>query len=126
MLIWIFAGLAVYLASIYLPSMLFLPSEGMANHVGSRDDQPEPGVNVQRARRALVNTQENMPIFLTLAILALVIEGTDMAQAILGAQLFVFGRIAYTLLYLISIPWTRSVAYTVALVGCIMMALALV
>ena len=126
MLIWIFAGLAVYLANVYLPSMLYLPTEGMAKHMGSRDDQPEAGVNVGRARRALANMQENMPIFLTLAVLALVIEGTDMAQAILGAQLFVFGRIAYTLLYLISIPWTRSAAYMVGLVGCFMMALALV
>lgn len=79
-----------------------------------------------RARRAQANMLENMPIFLTLGILALVVDGTDMAQAILGAQIFVFSRIAYTIIYLISIPWTRSAAYAVGLFGCLMMAHALI
>lgn len=126
MLFWILAGLAMFLVMIFLPAGLFLKTEGMARHVGSRDEQPEPEVLVLRARRALANTQENMPFFLTLGVLALVVESTDMAQAVLGAQLFVLGRIAYTVLYLISIPWTRSVAYLVAFVGMAMMALALI
>ena len=67
-----------------------------------------------------------MPIFLTFGVLALVVDGTNMPQAIFGAQLFVFARVAYTLLYLVSIPWTRSAAYTVGFVGCLMMALALI
>jgi len=126
MLLWIIVGLAMYLAMIYLPALLFIRTEGVTTHAGSRDDLPDGGKYVGRARRALANTQENMPIFLTLGVLALVVDGADMARAIFGAQLFVFGRIAYTSLYLISIPWTRSAAYGVGLVGCVLMALALI
>jgi len=126
MVFWILAGLAVFLLNIYLPALLYIGTVGVLRHVGSRDDLPEPGIMVLRARRALANTQENMPVFLTLAVLALVVDGADMAQAILGAQLFVFGRIAYTALYLISIPWTRSAAFGVALLGCLLMVLALI
>jgi len=125
MLIWIVTALVVYLLMIFLPGLLYIPTEGVMTHVGSRDTLPEEGKIVRRARRALVNTQENMPIFLTLAVLALVIETVDMEQAILGAKIFVFGRVAYTISYLISIPWTRSAAYSVALLGCGLMLFAL-
>lgn len=126
MLFWILAGLAVYLSNIYLPAALFVPTEGLMTHAGSRDVLPEANVMTLRARRVLANMQENMPIFLTLGVLALVVEDVNMGQALLGAQLFVFGRIAFTLTYLVSIPFTRSIAYTVGLVGCLLMALALI
>lgn len=126
MLFWIFAGLGVYLVSNFLPAVLRLPSIGIAKHVGARDDMPPPGVYVGRARRAQTNMHENFPFFVVLAILALVVDGTDMAQAIFGAQLFVFGRIAYTVAYLTAIPWARSAIWGIGFVGCIVMAMALV
>lgn len=126
MLFWILAGLVVYLANIYLPAILYVPTEGIMTHAGSRDVLPDAGVGTQRARRVLVNMQENMPIFLTLGVLALIVEGADMGQAVLGAQLFVLGRIAYTVMYMISIPFTRTAAYMVGLIGCGLMALALI
>ena len=126
MLFWILAGLAVYLFTIYLPATLYLPAEGLLAHAGGRDELPPASKMAERARKALVNTQENMPIFLTLAVLAMVVEGADMGQAILGAQLFVLARAAYPILYLISIPGLRSVAYGIGLFGCVLMALAVI
>jgi len=126
MLFWILAGLAVFLVNIYLPAAIFLPAEGIAAHVGSRDNPPKSSAIVSRARRSLANMQENMPFFLTLGVLALVVDGTDMALAILGAKIFVFARIAFIALYLVAIPWTRSVAYLAGFAGCVMMAIALV
>lgn len=126
MLFWLLAGLVVYLANIFLPMFLFLPAEGFFAHFGSRDKLPEPNVAVGRARRALVNFQENLPIFLGLGILALVVSGANMEQAILGAQLFVLSRIAFIAFYMIAIPITRTVAYVVGLIGLILMAFALI
>lgn len=126
MLIWLLAGLAVYLANVFLPTILFLPAEGLMVHIGSRDKLPDPNVAVGRARRSLANFQENLPIFLTLGILALVVNGVNMEQAVLGAQLFVLSRIVFIVLYMISIPMTRTMAYGVGFVGLILMALALV
>ena len=127
MLFWILAGLLVFLANIYLSSLIyFFQSETLSSHLGARDDDPEPSALAARARRSLANMQENIPFFLTLGVLALIIEGTDMPQAILGAQLFVFARAAYMALYVMGVPWLRSGVYLVGLVGCVMMALALI
>lgn len=127
MLFWILAGLLVFLANIYLPAAIyFVQSETLTSHTGTRDDDPEPGVSVRRARRALANAQENLPFFLALGILALITDGVRMEQAILGAALYVFARAAYMVLYVLGVPWLRSLAYMVGFVGCVMMALALI
>lgn len=125
MLFWLLAGLGVYLANVYLPAFLFLPATNVMALAGSRDDLPSPGQMASRARRSLVNLQENLPIFVTLGILAMVVEGADIQRATLGAQIFVLARVAYIPLYLISIPFTRSAAYLVGLVGNIIMLQAL-
>lgn len=124
--LWILLGLAVFLLNVFLPAMLFLPQIGVGTHVGPRDQLPEPNALVGRARRSLKNHQENIIVFLALALLALVVEDTNMAQAILGAQLFVVARLAYMPLYLIGVPWIRSIAYGVGLLGCALIALAVI
>lgn len=125
MLIWILSALALHLVHVYLPAILFLPSEGVMTHVGSRDRLPEPSFLVSRARRALANYQENLPVFLALALLTYVQPGVDMASAVLGAQIFVVARAAYLVLYLISVPFTRSIAFLVGFGGLILMLFAL-
>ena len=125
MLFWILAGLAVYLVNIYLPTVLFLPKEGMETHAAGRDNMPEPDVRTARARRALANMQENLPIFLTLAILALVLEGVNPGLAVTGAAIWVLARLVYIPAYLVSIPYTRSLVYVVALVGNVLQVIAL-
>ncbi len=126
MLIWLLAGMAVFIVNVYLPAILFLPAEGMIKHLGSRDNTPPESKMVGRARRSVANFQENLTIFLALGILALVVENTDMALAVLGAQIFVISRIAYIICYMISIPFTRSIAYTAGFIGMAMMAYALI
>lgn len=78
-----------------------------------------------RARRALANYQESLPIFLTLGLLTMIVEGADMQQAVLGAEVFVLARVTYIACYMAAIPWTRSTAFSVGLVGQVMMLLAL-
>lgn len=126
MTFWILACLALYLVNIYIPTVLYLPAEGMARHLGPRDDLPPASAMVGRARRSLANFQENLPIFLGLALLSMIVEGADSGRALLGAQIFVISRVAYIPLYLAGVPLLRSLAYTVGLFGCLLMAIALV
>jgi len=126
MLTWLFAGMLVFLFNVYLPAALYFPAVGFKNHMGARDDLPEPNKMVQRARRSLNNFQENMAVFLALGILSLVIDKVNMEMAVLGAQMFVISRMAYIIFYMISIPFTRSLAYGIGFVGMFMMAFALV
>ncbi|MCF6327738.1 MAG: MAPEG family protein [Devosiaceae bacterium] len=126
MLIWLLAGMGVFLLNVYLPAALFFPAMGLKIHAGSRDELPEPSKMVRRARRTLANFQENFTIFLALGILAMVVENADMSLAVLGAQIFVFARVAFIICYMISIPFTRSIAFTVGFIGMGMMAYALI
>lgn len=98
---------------------------GPVAHSGPRDNLPEPGRYRARALKAADNFAENLPVFLGLGLLALIVEGADMAQAVLGAQVFVLSRIGYIAVYLAGVPMVRSVLFMVGFIGLAMMALAL-
>ncbi len=117
MTMWLLAGLGLYLFQIYLPTTLFLPAEGVMNHLGGRDALPEPSKWVGRSRRALANMQENLPIFATLGLLCMVVPGADSELAVQGAAVFVIARILYVPAYLLALTGVRSAFYLVALGG---------
>ena len=126
MLFWILAALAVYLVSAYAHSILLVSRIGLKAYLGSRDNAPDDTALLGRATRATANMAENMMIFVPLALLSFVVEGTDQAMALLGAQIFVLGRIAYLPAYLAAIPVVRSVIFTVAFIGLALMVFALI
>lgn len=125
MTFWLLASLALLLVQIYLAAAFYIPSEDIKNLVGGRDNLAKPGLYAGRAARALANLKENLPFFLTLGILAMIIESADMARAILGAQIFVLARIVYVPLYVFAVSWVRSLAYCVSMFGLILMLMAI-
>ena len=126
MLTWILLVLILYYAGLFLPSLFLLPRIGVGAYAGSRDSDPAPEVTAGRAQRAHRNFQENLAPFLVLSGLALVLPGINVEQSILGAQVFLVARLAYLPLYLLAVPYARSIAYTVGFAGLVMMTLALV
>ena len=125
MLFWILAGMAVYIASVWLPSLFLVGQIGVLGYSKGRDQEPLGSPLHGRAVRAARNMRENFPIFLALAILALVVQGSNLGQAIFGAQLFVLSRIVYSPAYMSGVPFLRSAVYSIGFVGCIIMAFAL-
>lgn len=126
MLFWIFTGMVVYAVIMFLPSLFLVTEIGVLGYSKGRDEEPVTSELHGRALRAARNMRENFPIFLGLGVLALVVEGTDMPQAIFGVQLFVLSRIVYAPAYMSAIPFARSTVYAIGFVGCVVMALALV
>ncbi|WP_306145285.1 MAPEG family protein [Roseibium sp. MMSF_3412] len=114
---WILAVLALYLVQIYATALFYLPSVSLFKLAGGRDALPDKGRLGLRADKALVNMKENLPFFLVPAVLAYVLPNTDMGMAILGAQMFFWGRLAYIPAYVTGIPGPRSIAYGIAFVG---------
>jgi uncharacterized MAPEG superfamily protein len=92
---------------------------GLPKLVGNRDDIPDLQGFAGRAQRAHRNMLENLVLF---AVLVLLVQVTGKANATtaLGAQLFFWGRIAYALIYWAGIPWARTAAWTVSIIGLIM------
>lgn len=116
-MVWYILGaLALLLLQGGLIGSLITQQVGTANQMGPRDDLPEPTVELARARRALANLQETLPIFLTLGVLVIVydVEGWLVH---LGGTLYLTGRIAHLVSYMKALtPW-RSIAFGVAMAG---------
>jgi uncharacterized MAPEG superfamily protein len=93
--------------------------------VGNRDVQPEPSVISARLDRAKNNLLEALPIFISLAVLALARSGNQEAEA-RGALVFLVARVLYVPAYASGIPWLRSIVWLVSMFGLFMMALPII
>jgi uncharacterized MAPEG superfamily protein len=94
---------------------------GLPALAGNREGLPEivgwPG----RARRAHLNMIENLVLFSALVLIAAV-AGKANATTAMGAMIFFWARLAYALIYLIGIPWLRTLAWLVGVIGMAMIA----
>jgi len=72
-----------------------------------------------RAQRAHCNMLENLILFAILTLTAKA-AGVSNATTLLGAQLFFWGRIAHAILYIAGIPWARTAAWAVSIIGLIL------
>jgi uncharacterized MAPEG superfamily protein len=114
-------SVVLLIVHIMAQGALVAPLKGAVWNAGPRDEgQPTLGKYPGRAQRALENFKETYPAFVALA-LALAVSGKTGGNGALGAELWFAGRIVYLPLYLLGVPWLRSVAYGVSLVGLITM-----
>jgi uncharacterized MAPEG superfamily protein len=114
-------SVVLLIAHIMVQGALVAPIKGMAWNAGPRDGgQPTLGKHAGRAQRALENFKETYPAFIALA-LALAVTAHTGGVGALGAWLWFGGRVVYLPLYVLGVPWLRSGAYGVALVGLVMM-----
>ena len=113
--------LALYIVQIFLQetSRFGFDFRGI---VGTRDTLPEMSLTASRLNRAKNNMLEALPIFLPLAVLALVKSG-DISAANHGAMVFLAARIVYIPAYVSGIPLLRSLSWLAGVAGLVMMAL---
>jgi uncharacterized MAPEG superfamily protein len=104
-------GAVLLLLQMFLQSVSSAIELGGGYKAGPRDDtRVVRSVIAGRADRAFRNLLETFPIFAALA-LALVITGRNGGLGALGAQVWIVMRILYVPLYLIQIPFARSVVW---------------
>lgn len=123
MITYILIILALYIIQIFLEPCLRYITGGkkqMKYGMGARDKATEMSVVGARLKRASENLKEALPIFLTLALLA-EMKGITGGLIETGAVVFVIARILYIPAYVINIGPLRSVVWTVAIVGMVLM-----
>lgn len=98
---------------------------GLPKLAGNREDVPRFGGWAGRATRAHLNMLESLVLF---AILVLVAQAANIhnGNTLLGAELFFWGRVAHAIVYLAGIPWLRTLAWAVSVVGLVMLFIAVV
>ncbi len=101
---------------ILVPAQMSVMANGLKAMTGPRDQLPEPSVVNKRLRRLAANMVENMVLFTPL-VLAAAAAGVSNHWTVLGAQLFLGGRIVHALVYAFGIPWIRPVFWGVAVAG---------
>jgi len=121
--------LLAWAVALTLVQMLVAAS-GSASQVGvmplfgNRDGLPAPTGWAGRAQRAHRNMLENLVLFAALVLICAVTNKTN-ATTLLGAQLFFWGRLAYAAIYVAGIPYLRTAAWLVSIVGLVLIFLQL-
>jgi uncharacterized MAPEG superfamily protein len=121
-LIWI-SGIAAIMWVPYILSRI--QQQGLVQAMGYAENPPEPPKWAQRSQRAHLNLLESLPIFAALVLVAQLTNSFDTLTAA-GAALFFWGRIAHALVFIAGIPYLRTLAFTVAWVGLVLIFYALV
>jgi uncharacterized MAPEG superfamily protein len=90
---------------------------GLGWTVHNRDDAMQPLAGAAgRAQRASRNFLETFPLFAA-AVLAVMVAGHGTAHTAQGAMLYFWARLLYLPVYLIGIPYLRTLIWTVAVIG---------
>jgi uncharacterized MAPEG superfamily protein len=109
---------------VLIAAALANQSVGLTTLAGNREGLGEmPGL-AGRARRAHLNMIENMVVFVTLVLIATV-GGKANAMTAMGAMIFFWARLAYVIIYLVGLPWLRTLAWAVSVIGMVIIALQL-
>ena len=111
------------LFSVILTFVQVLISASLANNAvglntlaGNREGLGElPGM-AGRAKRAHLNMVENMVLFTALVLIAAV-AGKANAMTAMGAMIFFWARLGYGIVYVIGVPWMRTVLWFVSVIG---------
>jgi uncharacterized MAPEG superfamily protein len=105
------------LIHILLPAFARTAQYGTRWNTGPRDEAvPPPSKLAGRLDRAEKNLFETLPIFIG-AVLIAHVANADAGLTLLGAQLYLGSRIVYLPLYAFGVPYLRSLAWVVGLVG---------
>ena len=98
---------------------------GLPALAGNREGLPVLTGWAGRAQRAHRNMLESLVLFAVLVLVAAMTDKTN-SVTLLGAQLYFWARLAYAVVYLVGIPWVRTLVWLVSVIGIAMIFLQLI
>ena len=120
----LWASAALGLVQIVLAVLAGLPSAGLPWALGPRDTPPaSTNKFASRLDRALKNFTETFAVFAAAVLVANAL-GKHTAMSALGAQLYFWCRLGYVPAYALGIPVVRTLLWSGAIVGIVLVLLA--
>lgn len=111
------ATIILGLVYVMFAGLLATRVRGLAWNAGNRDGMAQPLEGAAaRAERASRNFLETFPFFAA-AVLAVELVKPGDAHALLGSQLYFWARLAYLPIYVIGIPYVRTLVWALSLWG---------
>jgi len=105
------------LAQVFIAAGFATQQRGLSWNLSNRDAGQHPLTGAAaRAVRANANFLETFPFFAA-AVLGVVLGAKTSAHTVLGAELYLGARIAYLPIYIIGIPYLRTLVYGVSIWG---------
>ena len=118
-LVWLLWALALTFAQMLIAVLGATAQVGLPTLAGNREGLAPCTGWAGRAARAHHNMLESLVLFAALVLVAVVADKTN-STTLLGAQLFVWARLVYALVYLAGIPWLRTLVWLVSVVGLVL------
>lgn len=112
-------GWAVVLGFVYVFVAIGFATRqrGLKWNMSNRDNAAEPlGPMASRAQRASRNFLETFAFFVAATLAVVVAHRTD-SQTLLGAYIYLGARIVYLPVYIIGIPYLRTLVYAASVWG---------
>jgi uncharacterized MAPEG superfamily protein len=112
-------GWSIILGLVYVlvAASLGTQQRGLKWNASNRDGEPKPLTGVAaRAWRANRNFLETFAFFAA-AVLALTVANKSTAHTALGAELYFWARVVYLPIYMLGIPYVRTLVWAVSLWG---------
>lgn len=118
-LVWLLWAVALTFGQMLVAVLGATAQVGLPALAGNREGLAPCTGWAGRAARAHHNMLENLVLFAALVLIAVITNKTN-PTTLLGAQLFFWGRLAHALVYVAGIPWLRTLAWLVSVVGLIL------
>jgi uncharacterized MAPEG superfamily protein len=121
---YLWASALLGLVQMVLAILFSVNARGLTWAAGARDEPilPPMGTIGGRIERAFKNFMETFPFFAALVLLASGL-GRHNALTMWGAQLYFFGRVLYVPIYAFGIAYARTLVWSIALAGIVLMLL---
>jgi uncharacterized MAPEG superfamily protein len=114
---WLAWSILLGLAYVLVAASFATKQRGLKWNASNRDGEPAPLMGAAaRAARANHNFLETFPFFAA-AVLAVVFTKTNTAHTAFGAELYFWARLAYLAIYIIGIPYLRTLVWAVSFWG---------
>ncbi|HEV7477251.1 MAG TPA: MAPEG family protein [Burkholderiales bacterium] len=115
-LMWLLWAVALTVVQMLIAVTGATLQVGLPRLAGNRDGMPPLTGWVGRAERAHYNMLESLVLFAALVVIAVLASKTN-STTLMAAQLFVWARLAYAVIYLAGIPWLRTLVWFVSMIG---------
>ncbi len=118
-------SIALGLVYVLVAASLGTAQRGLSWNLGNRDGETKPLTGAAaRAHRANRNFLETFAFFAA-AVLAVVLTKANSAHTAQGAMLYFWARVVYLPVYVIGIPYLRTLVFAVSFWGLLQVLLAL-
>jgi uncharacterized MAPEG superfamily protein len=114
---WLVYSIVLGLVYVLVAATFSTLQRGLKWNASNRDGEPKPLTGAAaRAARANFNFLETFPFFAA-AVLAVLLTKTNTPHTAFGAELYFWGRVAYLPIYIIGIPYVRTLVWVVSFWG---------